>query len=194
MGGNKTRKKAVGEKMSSLFQVEILPSDKVLIRRPIRAPRNTTTILSGKYWKPVSNIMWINKIPSAITQSTKKMDMLLLCSRSTAPLSGRSAALAVDVLAGGTGVVVVVVVVVVEVELFEVVEFVDRFASVLSVVLSFFGKTEMALDVLFSGGCLVVVVEVVVPGGGEMVEDEEFPECSTISFVELLLDSVTLFC
>lgn len=84
IGGNKTRKKAVGEKISSRFHVKCFCSDRKFNNRPINAPKNTTTTLSGKYWKPVSSIVWINKMPNAITHSTKNMAMELLCSCSTA--------------------------------------------------------------------------------------------------------------
>lgn len=107
MGGRRTRKKAVGENTSSRFQFAMFPSDKTLINIPMRAPRTTTTMDSGRYWNPVCNIKWMRRIPQAITHRTKKMLMELLCSRSTAPLSGRSALFSV-VLETGEEVVVVV--------------------------------------------------------------------------------------
>lgn len=84
MGGNRTKKKAVGEKTCSRFQFDTFWSDSDLINKPMRAPKNTTTILSGKYWKPVSSIIWIRSMPSAMIHSTKKMAIELLCSCSTA--------------------------------------------------------------------------------------------------------------
>lgn len=57
IGGRSTRKKAVGEKTSSRFEFAIYLSDSKFISSPISAPKHTTTILSGKYWNPVSNIV-----------------------------------------------------------------------------------------------------------------------------------------
>lgn len=110
IGGKSTRKNAVGEKTCSRFQFIIFfSSDNTLSSNPMSAPKKTTTMDSGKYWKPViekskllnelnwnysstnffkylpvSNIVWIRRIPNAITHNTKKMAMELLCSCSTA--------------------------------------------------------------------------------------------------------------
>lgn len=107
IGGSRTRKKAVGENTSSRFQLAMFPSERTLMNIPMSAPRTTTTMDSGKYWNPVCSIRWMSRIPQATTQRTKKRLKELLCSLSTAPLSGRSALFWV-VLATGASVVAVV--------------------------------------------------------------------------------------
>lgn len=84
IGGRSTKKKAVGEKTCSRFQFDSFWSDNRLKSKPMSAPKNTTTIDSGRYWKPVSSIVWIRRMPSAMTHNTKKMAIELLCSCSTA--------------------------------------------------------------------------------------------------------------
>lgn len=84
IGGSNTKKKAVGEKTCSRFQFDSFWSDNKLMSRPMSAPKNTTTIDSGRYWKPVSSIVWIRRMPNAITHNTKNMAIELLCSCSTA--------------------------------------------------------------------------------------------------------------
>lgn len=84
IGGRSTRKNAVGENTSSRFEFAIYLSDSKLMSSPISAPKHTTTMLSGKYWNPVSSIVWMSSMPKAITHSTKNMAIELLCSASTA--------------------------------------------------------------------------------------------------------------
>lgn len=84
IGGNRTRKNAVGENTCSRFQLLNLSVAKQLMSNPMDAPRKTTTTLSGKYWNRVSSIVCINRMPIAMTHSTKNMAIELLCSCSTA--------------------------------------------------------------------------------------------------------------
>lgn len=102
IGGKRTRKKAVGEKTSS--RSNTLLTDVKFSINPMRAPRQTVTIDSGRYWKWVCSIKWIRRMPKAMTHKTKNIDNELPFSASTA----------FWVIGGATVVVVVVVVVVVE--------------------------------------------------------------------------------
>jgi len=73
----------MGEKTSSRFQLPFCP-DITFSERPIKAPRKTTTMLSGRYWNPVWSIEWISRMPNMITQMTKNSESEELCSCSTA--------------------------------------------------------------------------------------------------------------
>lgn len=84
MGGKSTRKNAVGENTSSRFQFDSLSFEKKLMHTPMNAPRNTTTMLSGRYWHRVSSMVCINNIPIAMMHNTKNIAIDVLCSCSTA--------------------------------------------------------------------------------------------------------------
>jgi hypothetical protein len=90
IGGRRTKKKAVGEKASSLLQFAIFWFDMRLSIRPIRPPKKTIAMLSGKYWKFFCSMKWISKMPNANTHNTKKIAIELLCSSSAEPLSGNT--------------------------------------------------------------------------------------------------------
>lgn len=65
-------------------------------------------MLSGRYWKWVSSIRWINRIPNASTHSTKKIEIELLRSSSAELFSGKTGSPAVTASSLDVGVVVLV--------------------------------------------------------------------------------------
>ena len=54
IGGNRTKKKAVGEKISSRSKTSLMLVK--LRMKPIKAPKTMVTMDSGKYWKFVCSM------------------------------------------------------------------------------------------------------------------------------------------
>lgn len=72
MGGSSTKKKAVGEKTSSRSKIVCTLVN--FRKKPMSAPRQIVTIDSGSGRSWVCSMKWMSRMPSAMTQSTKKID------------------------------------------------------------------------------------------------------------------------
>ncbi len=86
MGGRRTRKKAVGEKASTLLVAA--SEDTSLSTSPTAAPRKMSARLSGTACQRKRMSACTTKMQSASTDSTKKMDSELACSFSAEPDAG----------------------------------------------------------------------------------------------------------